>query len=520
LDGTIALNPDKETTERHTSDVAKNVGEYSTSRAVAMTAHGANQAVIQTVASAGYLVDGVNWVLGFAGLGSEKPFLGHEHLEEIGTDLYNGYYELFGHTAPVARNETDEAFETGGKVVGFIATTAATLGLGSATLAPKIASMSSQATKAFAPLVTTANKVSELFTSAASGMKGFLLGNPTRGGIMLLGATPTIITTAALATEYHTGGALSEMAIDTAISSIKTLAKSDMFTAENMEVVVDSATYLSNVFGALEKSVQNQVVKVAMKNPENPSMEDIQNGKKAALSFLLLNPENLIAVGIKNKIRTAAIDDLHDDPEEADKYLARKFVQDIIDIAQVRALRGNQIKEEDVINALPETLKSGMLSAAMPKRLQNGLKHLWPNAFTVPPKIPGDTSQISQHFNKARSLLGLTDDHPVSMNNNGNNSFSILNMLKNIPMLGGIIVFLQKVVDFFKPLFGAADAGNLEIQTNKENRAANIIAKSGHTIPPDATVKTQNHKGGIITQQALAPTLPSRHDPKLQLEME
>ena len=86
-----------------------------------MYADGINENLIDAVSSVGYLVDGLNWVFTPTPLHQEKPFLGHEHIHDIVTNLYEGYFKLFGYEGSnVPVTERDKALHKAGEVTGEV----------------------------------------------------------------------------------------------------------------------------------------------------------------------------------------------------------------------------------------------------------------------------------------------------------------------------------------------------------------------------------------------------------------
>lgn len=185
--------------------------------------------------------------------------------------------------------------------------------------------------------------------------------------------------------EHESGGAILDAAVDGVSWGIRELAEREIITPDNLESYVDKGTYILSVMNSFSKSLQNQAVKAAMDGADNPTEEQIENGKMAAAAWLIA-PSNAAGLFVKHRVRLAVVDDVFDNKDDADKHLAEQLVQDIKGASHVNALGDNQVNEEDIKKAFVEAIENGGAIASMisGERVRNGLHQMWPDDFAAP----------------------------------------------------------------------------------------------------------------------------------------
>lgn len=135
----------------------------------------------------------------------------------------------------------------------------------------------------------------------------------------------------------------------------------------------------------LSKTIQNQAVHQVMGRTEDPTSEQIQAGKIASISTMLVTPQSMVTTMAKYQIRAAAADDMFETQAQADKFIAEKFIDDIIEGSEVNALDGHQVTRDDVRETLSNMRENGTLANSLiPDRLENGLKQIWPELYETP----------------------------------------------------------------------------------------------------------------------------------------
>jgi hypothetical protein len=213
----------------------------------------------------------------------------------------------------------------------------------------------------------------------------------TVGGAVALSAAPFAVQTALSVAEHESGGLLSETAINGAISAIK----ASNLTYENLESHIDKAAYIAEISNVIDKAIQNQAVLHVLGDSDKPDQEKIKLAKDTSIgAYMAQGAPALIA---KNMVRRALVDDVIDDKDTADKYLAENLVDDIVEGAQVRALRDTPVTHEDVKAHIAELLNSDKGNYFITDRLRNGFAQMWPDLFEQPkPETQPSATQSAQ----------------------------------------------------------------------------------------------------------------------------
>lgn len=245
------------------------------------------------------------------------------------------------------------------------------------------------------PLLANLGKpVFSAFKSAGS----FLTGPISRGGMLTMTAAPTIATIAVGVAEHESGGALSQAAINATTATIRAGLESGAISYETVESAMDATEYIAQISNVVDKAAQNQAVMAAIGRGENPAQSDIREGKTVAAAWQLSHAPSLTA---KTLVRMGIADKLYENRDDADRYVAEKFTDDIIKGAQVSALKGHPVGKEDVRAALEKMAQSGVGNALIAGRLRYGLQLMWPGIF--PSKKPDTSAAVTPSENAFQS---------------------------------------------------------------------------------------------------------------------
>ena len=228
--------------------------------------------------------------------------------------------------------------------------------------------------------------LTRVFTAAA----GLAARKITWGQMLATSSIPVGIAAA----EYLTDGAVSQKAGETSINAIKAGIKSGVINAENVESQIDTLSTVIGISNVLNKTAQNQAVLAVMHaNGDVNAPEAIKAGKVAAAGWLLAPPNGLTLLA-KNGARIHLVDDLYPDKNQGDRYLAEKFIDDIVKGSQVNALGNNKLDRDDVKDILRRELSkpdSQFAETIKNSRLGKGLGQIWPEIYTPEKQASAET---------------------------------------------------------------------------------------------------------------------------------
>lgn len=310
------------------------------------------------------------------------------------------------------QNQTEENIVFGAELGASVLAPA-----GLANMTRSVAATTATATRTAGTLATTrtaamgADDVALAATSKAT-HPGFWSANPTRLGMAAFATTTTVAPAALIGglylTEYHSGGGVTDAALGLAVSSVKTAMENGALSPENLEQKINSLSYIVAVNGAFNKGLQNQYVKLRMDDPENPSQEDINKGKVAAVTYLAL-PGQAAFIGARHGVRLAVIDDLYPgNRDQADRHLAEAFVDDIVNGARVTILGDNQLSRDDVKAIFEKAIQNPSehreisLLFRSNGRIMNGIKQMWPD---IVPDNAGLDAPAQEDVSAGQSLV-------------------------------------------------------------------------------------------------------------------
>ena len=253
------------------------------------------------------------------------------------------------------------------------------------------------------------------FTKAASHLWNKQM---TVGGAVMTHAAIATAPVALMVADHETDGALSYAALKTTVDFIKDKVKEGA-TAEEVETMMNAASYVSDVSKTFRKGAQNFYVEQRMQQKDG--IEAIQTGKRAAVEFQLLS-DNIASLGTKYFIRTKIADDLFKgDRNAADKYIANKLIDDIVKGAQVIPLEGNQVSRDDVKAALTDIIKNPEKHPVASRffegqdRLMNGLRQIWPELSGSQAQAEMKTEAKRKEEKGLRDSFGMAADGEESL---------------------------------------------------------------------------------------------------------
>lgn len=369
-DQTIQEN-EKSLWERFT-DVAGDVGNKTL-----LVREGAQEFVAGIPAIPGYILD-------LADMGSEK--LGYDLYEgSAGSYIQGKASSLIDLTDPVrwAGAEPEITSETDQNIVDYTET-----GLDIASIfagGAGLLKLGSRGSKTLGAAGRSAGHAADDVARAGTSFFGKTL---TRGELLTINtafATIGMAPVGAAAYEVYSGGALSDMVIENSIETVKKGIESGIINAENLDDYTDAASSILQIMNPLSTTLQNQAVHQVMGRTENPTPEQIQAGKIASISTMLVTPQSMVTTMAKYQIRAAAADDMFETQDQADKFIAEKFIDDIIEGSEVNALEGHQVTRDDVKTALISMRENHTLTNSLiPDRLENGLQQIWPELYEEP----------------------------------------------------------------------------------------------------------------------------------------
>jgi hypothetical protein len=305
------------------------------------------------------------------------------------------------------------------------------------------------------------------FTSAVG---NFFSKPMTLGGIMTfnLGLAATQFGIAAV--EVNTGGALSEAALRTVVSTTRAAIQSGAVNAETLERHIDGIGAIASVFNAIDKSAQNAAVAGVMLGfADQNSPEAIAAGKNMAASWLL-QPGNAAAILGKHMLRAQVIDDAIPDRAAADRALAERFVDDIVRQSQVHALGDNQVTRDDIKahiarvmaepnNPLGQVFREG--------RVANGMRQMWPDLYQQPAATQPAVTDIRQPLDFVSRMQSGVENIATQLGN-------IPGLSWLAPVFAAIAAIIGAVRDMF--------TGNTTAQTDNPDRLRALASNLGETV--------------------------------------
>lgn len=308
------------------------------------------------------------------------------------------------------------------------------------------------------------------FTSAVG---NFFSKPMTLGGIMTFNLGLAATQFGIAATEVHTGGALSEAALRTVVSTTRAAIQSGAVSAETLERHIDSIGAVASVFNAIDKSAQNAAVAGVMLGfADQNSPEAIAAGKNMATSWLL-QPGNAAAILGKHMLRAQVIDDAIPDRAAADRALAERLVDDIVHQSQVHALGSNQVTRDDIKahiarimaepnNPLGQVFREG--------RVANGMRQMWPDLYQQP-AVTAPTATDTRPGQQPNDFL-------ARMQGGLQNISTQLGNIPGLGWLGPIFAAIAAIVGFVRDMF---NGNNSTAQTDNPNRLQALAANLGET---------------------------------------
>lgn len=228
----------------------------------------------------------------------------------------------------------------------------------------------------------------------------------TVGSVVAVGAAREVIPVGLAVADHETNGALSFGALQSTVSGLKKLAESGA-SPETIEAALNSASYIVDVSKTFEKGAQNFYV--AQRMQDKQGVEAVQAGKRAAVEFLML-PDNVATAAAKHYIRKEIADSMFKgNRDAADQHIAKTFIEDLVKDAQVIPLKGHQVTQGDVKNAIQNALQNPDQHPIAAKYLQadtrllNGMRQLWPDLRAAPAEAAEKKKKegLSDVFDKA-----------------------------------------------------------------------------------------------------------------------
>lgn len=325
------------------------------------------------------------------------------------------------------------------------------------------------------------------FKLAAKPFSAIMDKNVTWGGMAAMSAAPLSVA----AVEYGTDGAVSQKAAELAMKGIKLGIQSGVLNARTVESQINTVATLMGISNVLNKTAQNQAVLAVLNAKGTPESPDSVNAAKTAAVGWLLAPHNAVTLLGKTGIRSQFVDDLFENRNDADRHLAEKFIEDIIEGAEVNALGNNKVTREDVRAVLHHELSkpdSRLAELVKNSRVGNGLNQIWPDLYqaaspqTEPQPqtgaqqgIPSPSTAFRENAGN-RNQQGRGATEPENDNHHG---------LQNIPGMGPIMNFFMMLMSFIMGMFG--NRNNVTAQTDNPDRLAALRQQNGGNMPSIVT---------------------------------
>lgn len=309
---------------------------------------------------------------------------------------------------------------------------------------------------------------------------------------------PAALATSAVAyniAENETAGGVSAALIDGAVNAVHGAINVGLVDAENLESAINVTTFIGNAMTSIDQSAQNQAVGVFVVDPETASPEDIAAGQNASLAWLL-TPHNAAVLLAKNAARHQLVDHVIDDPQEADRYLAENFINDIVVGAEAAALGEHQVTEEHVRAMITEAMADpgqhpylSRVLATNDGRLMNGLRQMWPeleNVETLQPSPETARDLLPEAMTRARDTAASTlEETAQQWAQNPQLAFAA----PFLSILVAIGNFIQAIADIFSGNDVMAQSDNparlqaLGAMVGSDPNAVARIDHSGHAAP-------------------------------------
>jgi len=300
-----------------------------------------------------------------------------------------------------------------------------------------------------------------------------LLKSPTRLGLYATAAAPTAVKVGTMVTEHETSGGISDALFDASKATLEKLMDGGEIDIGNLEQYIDKAAYIGAVLNAFNKGAQNQAVRIALGDDVNNP--NIEAGKAAAVSWLL-TPSNMNVLAAKNLLRAGMVDKIIPDRNAADRYMAEKFVKDIVYYARANSLGDNQVSEEDVKKQIKKLYNDPNSQFGQflrnNRRVANGLLQLWPDLKEEKkPAAEGEAKTEEKRKAKTKPVIDpdqmpgagmaqiLELKHRVeSLKGKGLSSeFNRVTERDHLHMFSSVGMFMAKVLSFFGNPGGLAD---------------------------------------------------------------
>lgn len=496
----MAENDDKSTKnqdleiEQHTANLDQasqdNIGFVHDT---GMYADGINENLIDTVSSVGYLVDGLNWVFTPTPLHQEKPFLGHEHIHDIITNLYEGYFKLFGYEGSnVPVTERDKTLHKAGEVTGEVM--AVVLPAAAAYQMEKAAVMTGRAGR------ETVRKAAEEFAKSSGGAAG------------KMGKTVEVIADTAKLSNGEMKRVMARASKDLPFAMRELVEAGKLDEAKLvLQKIATKGPIAGHDIAAMEtfkipKELLDVANAVSKSEIRSWTLANTFNRMGRTLSFVWEHPTEVLkdvwksglsAVGdvaAEHKIVTTGI--VATGGAALDLSTGGHVTEMAANAADSRILHG-VVNITNPDRALPsgyERTSDGAIRAESPEA---------ETAKTVTDTVHDVTRTAGKAWDKTKKVLNL--DSPAGPDSD---DFSMVNFLKSVPglgWLGYLIEFVGKMYDeYVKPIFTSADKGDLLVQ-GKSDRVARVAAQSGYALnDSDGTVELVSHAGGDPEKVRLA----------------
>ncbi len=320
----------------------------------------------------------------------------------------------------------------------------------------------------------------EMLTAVATATKqpGFFGRATSRGALMAMTVLPFSAFMGFGAIETQSKGAATSTLVDGVEATLRAGIKAGAITAENLESSVSAATVVHTIYNWVDKSAQNLAVKGALRinGGDGSQPEDIARGKNAALLWLT-KPDSIAGIAANMALRASLVDEVIPNKDEADKFLAESFINNIVEKSEVWELGDNQITRDDVKAKLATLLAqdshlSGFIKGT---RLENGLRQVWPDIFPAPQAEENLTAQapgIVDKFSAAAERLTNLTVWQKKLT-------EMAESVKDIQYLGWmspIIAFAAAIIGLIVAFFKPDAAETVQVQTADGGRKLRDVA--------------------------------------------
>ncbi len=201
--------------------------------------------------------------------------------------------------------------------------------------------------------------------------------------------------------ENTTGGAISQWFEKRAFDAFKAAYENGKITRENIEDSLNTALSLTEFIDSSNATLKNTSAFSALYGKDTLTAEDVKRAQTAVLATML-TPDSVVPLIARTTLREMTVDRLYPDQQEADTYLARNLVNDIVESGRSNALRekGAEITEDDVVTYLNKEYQNDnraitFLMESSP-RILAGLRLAYPNLFQERPQLDSDARAAAE----------------------------------------------------------------------------------------------------------------------------